>query len=213
MQLTINEFNSSITKINSNLYKKIGEYEMHSRELKEAVSRKEKCEYDITIIKKTSAFLASVSKELRSRLVSEIEKLVTMAITKVLNDDTLSFKLDFETTATTTNARCKLFDKVTNEEYDIIDSFGGGLSDIVCTALRLISIELWTPKNDLPIFLDETGKYISSDYQRNFGLFLKEWSRQFNRQIILISHSKDVVLDADKRIVITKKADKSIISY
>lgn len=213
MQLTINEFNSSITKINSNLYKKIGEYEMHSRELKEAVIRKEKCEYDITVIKKTSAFLASVSKELRSRLVSEIEKLVTMAITKVLNDDTLSFKLDFETTATTTNARCKLFDKVTNEEYDIIDSFGGGLSDIVCTALRLISIELWTPKNDLPIFLDETGKYISSDYQRNFGLFLKEWSRQFNRQIILISHSKDVVLDADKRIVITKKADKSIISY
>lgn len=213
MELTIKEFHSSIDRLNSTLYKKIGEYDFYNAELKEATLKKEQLELEIATLKKTSAFLASVSKELRSRLVEEIEKLVTMAITKVLNDDSLVFKLQFETTASTTNARCKLFDKITNDEYDIIDSFGGGLSDIVCTALRLISIELWSPKNELPVFLDETGKYISGDFQRNFGLFLKEWSRQFNRQIILISHSKDVVLDSDKKIVVTKKNDKSMISY
>lgn len=211
MQFKINEFNSTINSLNRNLYKKIGEYEMYSRELKESAEKKEQTENEIATLKKTSAFLASVSKELRSRLISEIEKLVTMAITKVLNDDTLQFKLEFETTASTTNARCKLFDKTTNEEYDIIDSFGGGLSDIVCTALRLISIELWTPKNELPIFLDETGKFISDTYQSNFSLFLKEWSNQFNRQIILVSHMKDVVINADKIITVTKKGDKSFV--
>ena len=212
MQFDINQFATKIDSFKNILYKKMSEHDFYTSKLKEASDKKLEYENNVELYKQSYAFLSNINQELRTKLVSEIEKLVTIAISKILNDDTLEFKLEFETTATAVNTKCRLYDKYTQESYDIIDSFGGGLSDIISTVLRLISIELWQPKNTLPVLLDETGKFVSSEFQAQFGEFLKSWSSEFSRQIILITHSESAAMNADKIIKISKRNNKSEVS-
>ena len=68
-------------------------------------------------------------------------------------------------------------------------SRGGGVVDIVSLALRIAFLENHRPKMDGPLFLDEPGKHISDDYIFNMGEFVKECSRLFSRQIIMVTHN------------------------
>ena len=49
MRFTLKEFNSEIDQIKNNLYKKIGEYEMYDKELRESIIKKDKTESKIRI--------------------------------------------------------------------------------------------------------------------------------------------------------------------
>ena len=77
-------------------------------------------------------------------------------------------------------------------------SRGGGVVDIVSLALRITFLENHRPKMDGPLFLDEPGKHISDDYIFNMGEFLKECSRLFSRQIIMVTHNDYLTNICDK---------------
>ncbi|MDY3119155.1 MAG: ATPase [Peptoniphilus sp.] len=77
-------------------------------------------------------------------------------------------------------------------------SRGGGVVDIVSLALRIAFLENHRPKMDGPLFLDEPGKHISDDYIFNMGEFLKECSRLFMRQIIMVTHNDYLTNICDK---------------
>ena len=77
-------------------------------------------------------------------------------------------------------------------------SRGGGVVDIVSLALRIAFLENHRPKMDGPLFLDEPGKHISDDYIFNMGEFLKECSRLFSRQIIMVTHNDYLTNICDK---------------
>lgn len=77
-------------------------------------------------------------------------------------------------------------------------SRGGGVVDIVSLALRIAFLENHRPKIEGPLFLDEPGKHISNDYIFNMGEFLKECSRLFNRQIIMVTHDDYLTNICDK---------------
>ena len=77
-------------------------------------------------------------------------------------------------------------------------SRGGGVVDIVSLALRIAFLENHRPKMDGPLFLDEPGKHISDDYIFNMGELLKECSRLFSRQIIMVTHNDYLTNICDK---------------
>ncbi|WP_215508507.1 ATPase [Peptoniphilus sp. EMRHCC_23] len=77
-------------------------------------------------------------------------------------------------------------------------SRGGGVVDIVSLALRIAFLENHQPKMDGPLFLDEPGKHISDDYIFNMGEFVKECSRLFSRQIIMVTHNDYLTNICDK---------------
>lgn len=77
-------------------------------------------------------------------------------------------------------------------------SRGGGVVDIVSLALRIAFLENHRPKMDGPLFLDEPGKHISDDYIFNMGEFVKECSRLFSRQIIMVTHNDYLTNICDK---------------
>ena len=70
--------------------------------------------------------------------------------------------------------------------------------DIVSLALRIAFLENHRPKMDGPLFLDEPGKHISDDYIFNMGEFVKECSRLFSRQIIMVTHNDYLTNICDK---------------
>lgn len=69
------------------------------------------------------------------------------------------------------------------------ESRGGGVVDIVALGLRIAINQLLYGENSFgPLVFDEPAKYVSLDYIGNVGLFLKQFSKDFDRQIIMVTH-------------------------
>lgn len=78
---------------------------------------------------------------------------------------------------------------------------GGGYVDVITLGLRLGIAELEAIEG--PLLMDEVGKHISAEYSANVAYFLKQYSEQLGRQIILITHNEALAAVADKGLRVT----------
>ncbi|VEJ35656.1 chromosome segregation protein [Aedoeadaptatus ivorii] len=90
-------------------------------------------------------------------------------------------------------------------------SRGGGVVDIVSLALRIAFLENHRPKIQGPLFLDEPGKHISDEYIFNMGEFLKESSRLFVRQVLMVTHNEHLTNICDKAFRVEIRNGKSTV--
>lgn len=81
-------------------------------------------------------------------------------------------------------------------------SRGGGAVDVVTLALRLAIAEL--EQIDGPILMDEVGKHVSAEFAPNVAYFLKQYSEQLGRQIILITHNEALAAVGDRSLRVTQ---------
>ncbi|WP_019132419.1 hypothetical protein [Peptoniphilus obesi] len=80
---------------------------------------------------------------------------------------------------------------------------GGGIVDIISIALRIAFISInKRPSLEGPLIFDEPGKHVSDDYIFNLGEFLKNSSRYFKRQILMVTHNKHLSEICDKSYTI-----------
>lgn len=153
----------------------------------------------IDLFKKTSNFLNKFSSSLRDSVSKKIEILVTQILQKILKDDRYNFKINFIQRKNSVDAVFLLYDKLNNSEVDIINSSGGGVADIISTILFFIFLEIHNPKSDFIIF-DEVGKHISADKRSEFFKLLKDLAKEYNKQIIYVSHQQEILDIADNII-------------
>ena len=79
------------------------------------------------------------------------------------------------------------------------DAEGGGMMDIVSVCLRAGMLELYEPKQDGPLMLDEVDKFLADDDMvQAMGAFLKRYCETSGRQIIMVTHKAGVLVHADK---------------
>ena len=91
----------------------------------------------------------------------------------------------------------------------VMESRGDGISDIVGLALDIAMIELSGVSG--PIILDEPTKQLSKRYINNIGAFLKDLSETFNRQIIMITHNKQLMNAGNNKINVVLEGTQSKI--
>lgn len=149
---------------------------------------------------KAGSLLQSVSEKTRNESIGRIESIVTSALQEVLDNVNIEFVILFENKRNAVSVDFKIRDNMVGTDMDLLVGEAGGLKNLVSTILRLIIIDLHSPAIKGPIILDEVGANISLEYQQRFGRFLKDYSRMIGRQIILISHSTSVMVEADKEI-------------
>lgn len=152
------------------------------------------------IFLKASTLLQLVSEKTRERSIGKIESIVTQAIQEVYGDKALRFKIDFENKRGAVSVEFKLWDDNLKEYLNIIRCEAGGIKNIISAILRLVVIDLYNPKIEGPVVLDEIGVHISQEHRARFGKFLQQYSRLTSRQIILVSHLEKVNEHADKKI-------------
>lgn len=135
------------------------------------------------LLQKTSDYARRQAKERIESIVSEALNVVfggshrfVIELGLKANQPVAEFWLNDGTTIT----------KLEKPDYDR----GGGKVDIIALALRLAIGEMEGVQG--PLFLDEVGKHVSKEYAPNVAYFLKEYSAQFDRQIILITHNADL---------------------
>lgn len=162
---------------------------------------------------KASVLLQLVSEKTRERSITKIESIVTQAIQEVYGDRALRFKIEFENKRGAVSVEFKLWDDNLKKYLNIIRSEAGGIKNIIAAILRLVVIDLYYPKIEGPVVLDEIGVHISQEHRARFGKFLKQYSQLTGRQIILVSHLEKVNEFADKKIRLRRTGIDCEVSY
>ena len=142
---------------------------------------------------KAREVITHVAKQTQGRLELQLSELVSMCLATVFPDP-YGFKVVFEQRRNT--LECDLFLEKDGELFKPIDSTGGGVLDILAFGLR---VALWSLRPGRPTFiLDEPAKFLSPDLHDKFSMLCKELCDKLKIQIIMVSHSEDIVTYADK---------------
>ena len=95
---------------------------------------------------------------------------------------------------------------------DIEYAEGGGIKDVVALALRLGMIEIYTPKQDGMLVLDEPFRYMAKNESLlAAGDFLKSFSDETQRQILLVTHRPELQVYADRVFNLELDKDKRVV--
>lgn len=155
-----------------------------------AVKKKTEAEEQLGIFGMVQILLQKTSDYARQQVKTRIEDIVSEALNVVFGG-THRFIIDLSLRGNQPIAEYWLNDgstltKLEKPDYDR----GGGKVDIIALALRLAVGEMEGISG--PLFLDEVGKHVSKEYAPAVAYFLKEYSANFDRQIILITHNADL---------------------
>ena len=200
------------------------------------VSQKDKLKYDLdgiifTLNKDNTSLqqikdknkIAESSKEIinkvilstRDEAISFIENVVNAALLDVFQNPNLKLKLQLNTEGAKTSISTYIEEN--GELYDIESGRGGGLRDLVSTAILICCRSLVKPRIQLPLLLDESFKFLHSTkdnaFKTNAFRFLKEVANKLDEQIILITGEadKDAINNADNVIFVAKKNNESYL--
>ena len=135
-----------------------------------------------------------------------LEKVVTSALQAVYGEDH-GFHLDYEIRRNQPEITPWIVRG--DEQYSPREEVGGGVLDVAALALRMAMWSLMDPRPAPVFLLDEPGKFVSRDKQADFGRMLREISKALGVQILMVSHSTDIIGQADKAYEVTLVDDKS----
>ena len=159
-------------------------------------------------IEKIQFIIQEVGQKTQSELKIHISNIVTMALEAVFADP-YQFKLDFVLKRGQTEAVIKFVRD--GNEIDPLLASGGGVIDIASFALR---IALWSISNPRPtntLIFDEPFRFLSRELQPRAGEMMQQLCKKLNLQIILVTHSKDLIDASDKVFTVSNRAGRSII--
>ena len=166
-----------------------GEYEYMCSEKNKTELSICSLECDKERYKKAIELLTMVQHESRDKVKEGFESIITHALNFVFDED-YQFELEFGKRGNLQELNFNIKKPGFTEAYDILDTNGGGLVDLISLALRIVLMELNTPKIEGFIILDESLKHLSENFLPNANEFLKEIQSKLNRQFIFVSHQK-----------------------
>ena len=151
----------------------------------------------------------------RNEAIEFIENIVNCALLDVFQNPDLKIKLQLNTEGAKTSISTFIEEK--GELYDIESGRGGGLRDLVSTAILICCRSLVRPKIELPLLLDESLKFLHSTkdnaFKTNAYKFLRDVANKLDMQIILITgeEDKEAINNADNVLFIAKKNNESYL--
>ena len=164
--------------------------------LKERLRELEKSRDDLhnslLCLEESKALVQNLVKNIQEKIGEYVSHVVSLAL-DIVFPKTYQFKVKF--LQRKNKIECDFILIRGNEEISPLDS-GGGVVDIVSFALRTI---FWSLSKYRPVLiLDEPFRNVSTDLQFNCGEMLKTLSNELGLQILLISHSPDIINQADR---------------
>lgn len=211
--MTVDELERKLTIAENKLRYLEGQKEVVSRQYADNISAIKEAELQSDVYFKAATLLQHVSQKTREQSIGKIESIVSQAIQEIYGNRSLRFKIVFEHKRSTVAVEFKLWDDELNQYLNLVRAEAGGIRSIVSTILRLVVIDLYYPRIEGPVILDEVGSQISEEYRARFGKFLQQYSQLSGRQIILVSHLEKVNEFADRRIRFKRTNTDCEVSY
>lgn len=157
-------------------------------------------EKEIDIYNKKKLLLVESSKEARNASKEIFEYIATNALQTILGEN-LSVVINFGQNKENTTAEFMIKSTYKDKEDIIVDPTnedGGGAADIVALSSLITINSLLSDNNSAVIAIDEPTKFVSKGNSLDVAKFLKDITKDMNKQILMVTHdgvSKEI---ADK---------------
>ena len=175
------------------------------QELEQYINEKEKVVDDLT---KARWVLSEVLRITQEKFTGYVENLVTMAIQAIWDRKT-KFIARFEIKRN--KSECQLLvQEGDGEPFVPKDEDGGGLVDVISTALRVVLWSLEKPRSRNVLLLDEPFKNVGNLLPRA-GQMLKDISEKLGIQLIINTHDKALMDIADRSWTVTHRDGTSTV--
>lgn len=213
-----NQINDLLQVVN-NYYKETDKLKYQLDVLSSKIEDNEK---SLSKIKKNNELAESAKQvinkvilQTRNEAIEFIENVVNAALLDVFQNPSIKLKLQLNTEGAKTSISTYIEEN--GELYNIESSRGGGLRDLVSTAILICCRALVKPKIELPLLCDESFKFLHSTkdnaFKSNAFKFLREVANKLDMQILLITgeDDKEAVNNADNVLYIAKKNNESFL--
>jgi len=168
-------------------------------EIEQTSSKRDTYSYDLSLTEQARDVVSEVLLLTQARVKGFLEDVATSALKTVYGDE-YGFKLDYKVKRN----QAEITPMITKgeDQFSVREEVGGGVLDVLSLALRFAVFSILRPR-PLPVMvLDEPGKFVSRDRQSAFGQMLRDMSERLNVQTILVSHSDDIIDQADKAFLV-----------
>lgn len=146
------------------------------------------------------AFIRTVAKQTQEQLQYRVSELSSLALRAVIESE-MDLELAFEERRGKTEADLLL--RIGDEKIPPKDNVGGGVIDILGMTLRFALWSLMKPRSRPVFILDEPLKWLKGSEMPVKGMsVISEISHKLDVQVIMVSHSPELIAGADKVIEI-----------
>lgn len=150
---------------------------------------------EVEYAEEARAIIQAVAQATQKELEYHISEIVTLALSAVF-DNPYKMVLEFVQRRNRTEADI-LFER-DGERVRPIDATGGGAVDVAAVALRVAMWSLRRPRTRNTLILDEPLRFLSRDLMPRAAAMFSEISRKLGLQIIMVSHSPELIDGADR---------------
>ncbi len=141
--------------------------------------------------KKAVEVLDIVQQTIRKTIKDGFETVVTNALQSVFGKG-YNLDLEFGRRGNLQEVKFNITTPYCKKSVDPRDTSAGGQMDVISLALRSVILELYQRKDKATLILDEPFKFVSIEYIELAGAFLMALSTKMNRQIIMVTHKKQL---------------------
>jgi DNA repair exonuclease SbcCD ATPase subunit len=192
---------TQVKQLSTDTSKLDGQVSLLTEQIKNAQSLLVNLEETKVLTVKAIEVLQHVQKATRDKIIEAFENTVTFALRSIYNAD-FRFKLEFSQRGNIGELDFKVKSPDCDEYLDLDECQAGGTLDIVAIALRFVLLEIFSPRVEGLVLLDEGTKQLSRNFRNNEFNFYQAMSEKLNRQLILITHATELIEKAKNKIKI-----------
>lgn len=175
--------------------------------IKEEIKEVEK---EVRCVSKAQLIIQTVAEQTQKELEFFINDLVSTALSEIVNKDPYEFKVEFVQKRNSTEANLWFVSKKSGEKLEPLGFSGYGAVDVASTFLRFTLWNIGRKKYRNMFLFDEPDKHlkekkkVEKTMSEKYGSMLKLVSEELNIQIIMVSHTNEVIEEADKVFFVNK---------
>jgi len=149
--------------------------------------------------KETILLMEYAGQAARELVTKRFNAVVSFALQSVFGED-YTFDTELTVKRNAVSAEFRVMDSKYSEPANPLDSRGGGVVDVISLALRVVMLELFSPRIDGPLVLDEPTRHLSDEYSGRAAELLNAISTRTGRQIVLVTHDDILAKEAEHRV-------------
>lgn len=146
--------------------------------------------------------LKQVGLETQQQLIYHISDVTSIALESVFDEP---YKLILDFVERRGKTECDILFERNGVRIDPMTASGGGVVDLAAFALRIASWSMKIPVTRSIIVLDEPFKHLSKDMHDKASEMIKMLSDKLGIQFIIVTHSNELGMYADKTFMVTQR--------
>ncbi len=209
----MNDIEQLLNKRNNQVQRRLGEKRALENRISDLEAEVAELSTEGRTLEKSVWLLQQYADFQQKEVIEKVESIVTSGIRAVFQNETLEFKLYYSETKAGGKKKSPEITMAVFYDYggqqvkgDIRNSFGGGLSVVVSTLLRIVFVMFLSPRLRPILFLDEPLRDLSPSYntgdnadgyRARMSKFIRKLADEAGIQVILVTHEPEYGEAAD----------------